>query len=383
MTEHDVVAFASGLSARLASRSRHVCVFLGAGTSKACGLPDVQTLQASVLAKLPVPDQPAFEAMLVGRNLEQALSRVRRISAVATGTDTVDGLNGVSAKELDTKICELIIAELTVGATTTGPVDLLSAWVARADYTRPLELFTVNYDLLIENALERRKVPYFDGFVGYLNGRFRTDLVEADSNDAMTGIPSFFARLWKLHGSLNWSQGHDGEHGELVRQGVPVQGGSVAAIYPSDSKYEESRRMPFVVLQDRLRRALAEPETLMLISGYSWSDDHLNELFFDAATQRPRSEIIAFCFDNIPEPLARAAAATPNLQIVTKSEAIIGGIRESWKTPADGLPEDLWQHGGVQLGDFGSLASFLARGTSPIQPLPAETEPHTTTGPDA
>ena len=54
----------------------------------------------------------------------------------------------------------------------------LAAWAVRADYNLPLELFTVNYDLLIETALERRRVPYFDGFIGSLQARFHTELVE-------------------------------------------------------------------------------------------------------------------------------------------------------------------------------------------------------------
>jgi hypothetical protein len=369
MTEHDIAGFAGGLSARLASRSRHVCVFLGAGTSKSCGLPDIATLQSKILGELDASDANILRRLLETRNLEQALSRIRRISAVAAGEDVVDGLSGPAANDLDQKICAQVIKQLTVAATDTGPVDKFSAWVARADYFRPLEIFTVNYDLLVEAGLEKLKVPYFDGFVGYLNGRFRSDLVEADPLDPTNGIPAFFSRVWKLHGSLNWKQGDAGQQTEVVRLGAAVSDGSVAAIYPSDTKYEDSRRMPFVVLQDRLRRALAEPETLMLVSGYSWSDDHLNEHFFDAATRRPRSEVIAFCYDAIPPKLAKYAALTPNLQVIARDEAIIGGVRGPWKTPALDLPEDLWKGSGVPLGDFGALASFLARGTSPTQPL--------------
>lgn len=317
-------------------------------------------------------DADILRTILKTRNLEQTLSRVRRISAVAAGEDVVDGLSGPSANDLDQKICAQVIKQLTVEATDTGPIDKFSAWVARADYSRPLEIFTVNYDLLIETAFEKLKVPYFDGFVGYLNGRFRSDLVEADPNDPENGIPAFFSRIWKLHGSLNWQQGQAGQQTEVLRIGTPVSDGAIAAIYPSDAKYEDSRRMPFVVLQDRLRRALAEPETLMLVSGYSWSDDHLNEQFFDAATRRQRSEVIAFCYDAIPIKLAESAALTPNLQVITRDEAIIGGVRGAWKTPTSPLPEDLWKNDGVPLGDFGALASFLARGTSPTQLLPAE-----------
>ncbi len=45
MPEHDPLRFATELSAKLATRSRHVCVFLGARVALACGLPDIAQLQ--------------------------------------------------------------------------------------------------------------------------------------------------------------------------------------------------------------------------------------------------------------------------------------------------------------------------------------------------
>jgi hypothetical protein len=148
-----------------------------------------------------------------------------------------------------------------------------------------------------------------------------------------------------------------------VRLGQPVSGVGAAAIYPSDAKYEESRRVPFVVLHDRLRRALQQSETLVIIAGYSFSDSHLNELIFDAATRRERSEFIAFCYSDIPEVLGDRAMRTPNLQVVAGSEAILGGVRAEWKPPED-PPPNLWKDGKVALGDFRNLAAHLARSTT-------------------
>src|SRR5438445_3684758 len=173
------------------------------------------------------------------------------------------------------------------------PVQYFAAWAAQSAYHLPLEVFTVNYDLLLETALETWRVPYFDGFVGTIRARFHTELVEATPGLDADFVPAFFVRLWKLHGSVNWAW-QDGS--EIVRLGQPVSEGRAAAIYPSDTKYEESRRVPFVVLQDRLRRALHQPETLLIVAGYSFGDAHLNELLFDAATRRERSEFVAFCY---------------------------------------------------------------------------------------
>lgn len=360
---HQVAPFANGLSAKLAARSRHVCTFLGAGISRACGLPDVAALQTRVLEQLRDDERAAFERQLDGRNLEEALSRVRRISALlGASEDEVDDLTGPQADALDREVCRHVVEALDVGQADLTPVLRLAAWAARADYHLPVELFTVNYDLLLETALEALGVPYFDGFTGALRARFRTELVEAAPNDE-DWLPAFLVRLWKLHGSVHWMW-EGGARAEVIRLGAPVAEGDPAAIYPSDAKYDESRRVPFVVLQDRFRRALQHPETLVVISGYSFGDQHLNEMIFDAARRRPRSEFIATCFSAIPETLGEHALVTPNLQAAGAHEAILGGVRADWATP-DEVPEDLWVNDGLALGNFANLAGFLARSSPP------------------
>jgi hypothetical protein len=369
VAEHDPIVFAAGLSAKLAARSRHVCLLLGAGAARACGLPDVVGLQAHILSKLNADDKAHLEKQLTGRNLEQALSRLRRIAALLEGTDRIDDLSRDDARELDSRVCAEIVGALSLDDADLEPVLRLAAWAARSDYGWPLEIFTVNYDLLIETALERLRVTYFDGFIGALEGRFQTELVEAGPGQS-SWLPAFFVRLWKLHGSVNWAWADAPRH-EVVRLGRPAAG-TAAAIYPSDTKYDESRRVPFVVLQDRLRRSLQQPETLMLISGYSFSDDHLNEMLFDAATHHPRSELIAFCHSAIPSGLAERAEATPNLLAVAASEAIIGGTRGDWTAPPNdpAPPEDVWTGGKLALPGFGALAHYLSR----ILPQESEVE---------
>ena len=362
MVTHNVPAFANGLSAKLAAKSRHVCVFLGAGASRACGLPDMACLQRQILKGLAGAELEYFGCQTgdQNRNLEQILSRLRRIHALLDGgPDTVDGLTAEQAGDLDRRICGLIVNALRVDDSGLSPMLHFATWAARADYHLPVEVFTINYDLVLETAFESLRVPYFDGFVGALRARFYTHLVEATTADSDDWLPAFLVRVWKLHGSVNWEWGSE-PHGEIVRLGTTVSSGSPAAIYPSDTKYDESRRVPFVVLQDRFRRAIRQPETLLLISGYSFRDEHLNEMIFDAAHQRPRSEFLAFSFDALPEKLAGAAVMIPNLQAIGRSEAIIGGVRGKWDPPPTNGRQDIWEDGGLTLGDFANLARYLA-----------------------
>ena len=178
MTSHDPRSFVSSLSSKLATRSRHVCFFLGAGVGRSCGLPDVSDLQRVVLDALDGDNQALLARQLQNNNLEGALSRIRRIAALISGQKTVDGLSATRAEELDKSICQQIARALSTDTDKNQPVICLAAWAARASYHLPLELFTVNYDLLLEDSLEQMRVPYFDGFVGTLNARFHTELVE-------------------------------------------------------------------------------------------------------------------------------------------------------------------------------------------------------------
>lgn len=360
MPQHDPLNFITSLGAKLATRSRHVCAFLGAGASRACGLPDIPQLQKRVMDRLKDADQKALAVQLSGRNLEQALSRLRRIAALLDDKQAVDGLTANDAVSLDKSICHAIVSELDIANADLAPAVMFAAWIARSKYHLPIELFTINYDLILESALETLGVPYFDGFIGVLKARFQTELVEAVPGRDREVVPSYFVRLWKLHGSVNWTWEKEQN---VIRLGSPAASDDhVAAIYPSDAKYEESRRVPFVVLQDRLRRALHENETLMIITGYSFGDEHLNEMIFDAALRCERSEFVVFCYSKIPEVLAKKAALTPNIQVVTGKEAILSGQRADWGlNPDQPLPLGLWIDEQFALRDFKYLAEYLAK----------------------
>jgi hypothetical protein len=312
-------------------------------------------LEKAVSNALGDDDRAIYQILLKDRNLEQVLSRLRRIAALLDDGQDLEGLSAKDAEKLDGKICDAVVERLKLDAAKLDPMRKFAAWATGADYHDPLEIFTVNYDLLVETALEEVGALWFDGFVGSLRAPFRVDLVEnLEGNNV--ALPSSFVRLWKLHGSLNWAWRKD--PAGIVRLGEPAPDGEAAAIYPADTKYEESRRVPFVVLMDRFRRALYEPETLLLISGYAFGDQHLDELIFDAALQCPRSEFIVFCHSKIPDQVAMKAEHAPALSVLSKHEAILGTRRGEWTAEAE--TPGLWEGGEFKLSDFVALATFLA-----------------------
>jgi len=355
-TTYDIAKIAQELSVALATRCRHVCLLLGAGASVGSGLPDMRALTAKVLESLSRTDKDLTVELLKDRSLEQVLTRLRRIAAIVDDGEKIGGINKATSARLDAAICETIIGSIR-HPTRQDDFTRLGSWANRAEYHRPLELFTTNYDLLIEAGLEAVGAAYFDGFTGYLRGYFRPDLVEPPSTTSSSGVPAQFIRLWKLHGSSNWVWEGTDRSRRIVRLGDHALAGKTVAIYPSDQKYDDSRRVPFVVIMDRFRRALSEPETLLLIAGYSFSDEHLNEVIFEAARRRPRSQFVAMCYSSIPIALKKSALETRNIVAIGATEAIISGKAGSWAIDNDipGLIRDRR----CCLGSFSYLAAFL------------------------
>lgn len=346
------------LAGKISARTRHVCVLIGGGAPHSAGLPDLEGLQAAVISSLANDHKSQAEALLDKRNLEEALSYLRRLSVILEQGQQLGEFTADGAAELDNAMTQAIIPALNLELADRGSFDHFATWASGGFYRVPIELFTINYDLLIETGLEAVAAPFFDGFVGHIRARFRPELVDAVEPSIPNALPASFVRLWKLHGSVNWEEERQGDNRRIVRLGTPAPKGSIAAIYPSDEKYDQSRRVPFVVLMDRFRRALEMPETLTLVTGYSFRDQHLNEMLFDAARAYPRSETIVFCHESIPDELAEFAIGTRNILVLGASEAIMSGARLPWERDGD-LPE-VWEGGKFMLGDFGRLARFLA-----------------------
>jgi hypothetical protein len=287
---HDPERQAGYLRQTLNQSRRPLGLLLGAGCPVAVRvdgqplIPDIAGLTALIREQLAASDMSeewdALTAQLPpDANVEALLSQIRSLRAVA-GPDVVRGLNAQQLDALDTEICKTI-AELAGKRLSSNdtPFHKVASWAGSSIRTYPVELFTPNYDLLVEQALEETRVPYFDGFVGAVEPFFDLHAIEEDD------LPPRWARLWKLHGSINWSLSSDG----TVFRTHTSNAGERHVIYPSHLKYEQSRRMPYLALLDRLRTFLRRPSAVLITCGYSYRDQHLNEVLLDGAEGNPSS----------------------------------------------------------------------------------------------
>lgn len=188
-------------------------------------------------------------------------------------------------------------------------VDLYQAFYRKLVYRdrtlpRPW-IFTTNYDLLSETALDRLGMPYCNGFSGTIERRFNPTAYRyalAEQLDLTsrkwTAVDSFIY-LCKLHGSINWIE----EGGNLfpIREipAVTATKGSRVMIYPTPMKQNASFGSPYSDLFREFQGRIVRDQSVLFVLGYSFSDEHVNNLIFQALTV-PTFRLVAFLPPDAP-----------------------------------------------------------------------------------
>ena len=302
-------------------------------------------------------------------NLEDILSFVRSLKEVAQGGGVVRGLKEADLIQLEKSICTKIVEKFKVELPDKNtPYHKFARWIGTIERDKAIEIFTTNYDLLMEQALENASIPYFDGFVGSRQSFF--DLRSVEENL----IPTHWARLWKIHGSINWFQKNNKE---VFRSDAFKNDEKDASylIYPSHLKYDQSRKMPFLALSDQLSRFLKQPSAALILCGYSFNDEHINDTIINALKSNPTAIVVALLFGKMNnEKLefnyakgVEIASDRHNVCFWTDDEAIIGTNRGKWIKPISEIDDDIKQFiienedGSITLkmGDFKIFANFL------------------------
>jgi NAD-dependent SIR2 family protein deacetylase len=194
------------------------------------------------------------------------------------------------------------------------------------------KIFTTNYDLLFEQAAEKQGIRLIDGFDSALSNKFDVSIYQQDlvlrDNQRTNDKPNFLtkvAHLYKLHGSVNWFREFVGkkDNGSVIK--IPLNpsyycqynykelskitelyndsfnsknlNDTPTMIYPESSKFESSYESPFIESMSKLMQEISIPNTLLIISGFSFADKHISRIIFNAIRSNPSLIVLVFAYD--------------------------------------------------------------------------------------
>lgn len=172
----------------------------------------------------------------------------------------------------------------------------LLSFASRAASRERLNVFTTNYDRLIEYGADMVGLRIIDRFVGTITPQFRNSRIELDYHYNPPGIrgePRFMEgvlRLTKLHGSLDWRFDESERH--ITRTdlpfgasddhpSIPKSAVETVMIYPNAAKDVETNNYPYAELFRDFASAVCRPNSALVTYGYGFGDDHINRVIRD------------------------------------------------------------------------------------------------------
>ncbi len=150
-------------------------------------------------------------------------------------------------------------------------------------------VFTTNYDLFNETAMDRLSIPYSNGFSGTVERRFnpanfRYSLGEQlDITSRKWTAAESFVYLCKLHGSVNWVEEAKGLFPIRELQNPSEDAGRLM-IYPTPAKQAASFGSPYADLFREFQSKVVREQSVLFVIGYSFGDEHVNNMLFQALT---------------------------------------------------------------------------------------------------
>lgn len=198
-------------------------------------------------------------------------------------------------------------------------VTFLMSFASRIGARERLNIFTTNYDRLIEAGAEIAGLHLLDRFLGNLMPIFRSSRLDLDMHYNPPGIrgePRYLegvARYTKLHGSVDWVQ----TNRDIRRIGLPFGATDITPflktpsfdgatahelmIYPNAAKDRETAGYPYVELFRDFASAVCRPNSVLVTYGYSFGDEHINRTIRDMLTI-PSTHLVVISYD---DPLER------------------------------------------------------------------------------
>ncbi|MFV7790887.1 SIR2 family protein [Aliarcobacter lanthieri] len=166
-----------------------------------------------------------------------------------------------------------------------------------------VNIFTTNNDLFNERVLDNLNINYNNGFGGGLERFFNpARFGYTFSKKIETSIEKYEALdnmiyLYKLHGSINWIEKEGNSLFNIQEINIKYTDDKPkesVLIYPNPLKQSKSLTSPYTDIIREFQKKLLLPNSVLIVIGYSFSDDHLNNIIYQALSSNSSISIVIF-----------------------------------------------------------------------------------------
>lgn len=252
---------------------------------------------------------------LVNKRPEQALDALYQIQNMYSNVFKTNNSEAI-VNELDTFIHKFkhIFVKNFVLTIDYGKNHLHKAFLkklsSRNEKLNRVNLFTLNYDLLIEKTAEELNLHVNNGFTGFHYRTFMPSTFHIGThlnyNDGGK-INTKSVNLFKLHGSLSWEFDNTKppygiserqlEFNKLKSEHLQEKDIPECIIYPVQSKKSYSLDLPYSEMFRQFIEFVNKPNSCILIMGYSFLDEHVNDILTNALSN-PDCNLVIFSYQS-------------------------------------------------------------------------------------
>lgn len=170
------------------------------------------------------------------------------------------------------------------------------------DFSR-VNIFTTNNDLFNERVLDKLNINYNNGFGGGLDKYFNPARFSYTfSKKIEASIEKYepldnMIYLYKLHGSVNWIEEEGNALFNIKEINIDKDykpDNKNVLIYPNPLKQGKSLTAPYSDIIREFQRKLLLQNSVLFVIGYSFSDEHLNNIIYQALSTNSSLSIVIF-----------------------------------------------------------------------------------------
>jgi len=287
-------------SSLIAKQYENLVVLSGSGTSVGIGIEDnkgktMHGLWKSVIDTLSKEKLENFCTTIKyddfkeeDSDLEAILSRALLAQSYLDDKDiyqTIEDIQTIIRKE----------CALTLPDDSPHEAFLKKATSRKLKYSR-LKIFTLNYDLLFEQAASKNGYVVIDGFSFSYPRRFNGVNYDYDivlrNNSRIVNEENYATsvfQLYKPHGSLDWEKRKLGTEEYILKTPETKQ---PLMIYPNRNKYESSYEQPYFEMMSRFQQELRKQNTFLIVIGFSFYDMHIKAMIYEALNVNPSINLL-------------------------------------------------------------------------------------------